>query len=313
MTTVLHQIVANATNLAPSTRDKYRRDLDAWVEFAGKSPKGWTRRKAQAFYSHLLQQGLKPQSANRLLSSVHYAARWWAIQEGNPDLNFAIVQKAKPTLTTQKQVLNVDQAIRLLGTCYPQSDPNDARDFALMVTGLETGMRQMSLRSMTFEQCFFRGDTKTGYPTARVMVKGHGNERVPVPLSETAIHAIEYWQHRWLGEKYRRGPVFQAGNKNDGAFEPGGRPLGPSTIWMLIDRRGQRAGIKLSPHVFRHTFVTWRLEAGYTPHEVAAVTHHKLKELGALGSYVSPIVIGEKMRASTPSWLANYVRSRLEI
>ena len=80
---------------------------------------------------------------------------------------------------------------------------------------------------------------------------------------------------------------------------------------MLIDRRGQKAGLKLSPHVFRHTFVTWRLESGYSPHEVAAVTHHKLRELGALGEYVSPIVVGDKMRSSTPAWLRSWVRSRL--
>ena len=310
-TTILHQIVANSTNLARSTRDKYRRDLDAWVEFAGSNPKGWTRRKAQAFYSYLLEQGLKPQSANRLLSSVHYAARWWAIQEDDPSLNFAIVQKAKPVLKTQKQVLTMDQTVQLLNTCYPANDPNDARDFALIITGLETGMRQMSLRSMLFEKCFFSGDTQTGYPTARVIIKGHGDERVPVPLSDTAIDAIEYWRVRWLGPRYKRGPVFQAGNKSPDGFTPSGRPLGPSTIWMLIDRRGQKAGLKLSPHVFRHTFVTWRLESGYSPHEVAAVTHHKLRELGALGEYVSPIFVGDKMRGSTPAWLRSWVRSRL--
>lgn len=318
-TSALHEVVANATNIVDSTKSKYLRDLDQWVDFAGTDPKGWTRKKAQAFYAGLLKR-IKPQSANRLMATIRFAAKWYAVQEGNEAVgNFAIVQEAKPNQVGHKQALTAEQAKLILDSCrYIETDPVDCRDFAMIVLGLETGMRRMSVRSMTVEHTFLRGEARTGYPIARVLMKGTGNERVAVPLSDTVVRCLD----RWLKtlQPGARGPVFQAlakhriekpGKGEQTIHRASGQALSESAINKIIVDRTEKAGIRISPHVFRHTYVTWRMEAGYTPHQVAAVTGHKLTELGALGQYIDPKSVGALMRASTPDWLEAYVKSRL--
>src|SRR5262245_32423954 len=84
----LHRVVMEAHNLAQTTREKYLRDLNQWIDFAGANPANWTRKKAAAFYTKLLGRGMKPQSANRLMAGVGFASRWWAHLEHNPDLDF---------------------------------------------------------------------------------------------------------------------------------------------------------------------------------------------------------------------------------
>jgi integrase len=316
-TSVLHEVIENATNLAPRTRERYLRDLNAWIKFAGKDPVNWTRRKAQAFYASLLAGGLKAQSANRLMASLRYAAKWWAIQEDNPALNFPIVQEAKPSAPEPKQALTAEQAIAILNTCkHLERGSVDLRDFTMMVVGLETGMRCMSMQSMLIERCFLHGDAKTGYPTAHVLTKGSGTDRLTVPISDTALMPMFRWLHRLDSNQITHGAVFRRlvirrGKGDDPTSHvPGPEALSESAIRKIFAERGRRARIELSPHVFRHTFVTWRMEAGYQAHEVAAVTGHQIRELGALGGYIDPIQVGQKMRESTPAWLAQLVASR---
>lgn len=314
---VLHEVVENATNLAPKTRERYLRDLNHWIKFAGEDPHKWDRKRAQAFYASLLKSGMKPQSANRLMASLRYAAKWWSIQEEDPTLNFPIVQEAKPSAVEAKLALSQDQATAILSTCrYVETDPIDLRDFAMMVLGLETGMRQMSLRSMTIEHSFLYGDAKTGYPTAHVHMKGSGRDRVAVPISDTALAPLSRWIGWLEAVQSRHGAIFRRLIKRrspDGGRHyhlPGPDALSESAMHKIFSERGKLVGIDISPHVFRHTFVTWRMEAGYQPHEVASVTGHKIRELGALGEYIDPISVGRKMRESTPEWLTALIASK---
>lgn len=312
MTSVLHEVVESSTNIAPSTKAKYLKDLDAWIAFAGSDPANWTRKKAQAFYAKLIDR-IKPQSANRLMASIRFAAKWWAAQEENANLQtFVLVQEAKPDQVAHKQAMSIDQARKLLDACqHPRIDPIDLRDFTLIVIALETGMRRMSLRSMTLEHTYPGADPKYGYPTTHVLMKGSGKSRVPVPLSDTALICLDAYL---TTTDIRKGPVFQAlaRDKTSSRHKLSGEMLSESMINKLVETRSTAAGLKISPHIFRHTFVTWRLDAGYRAPEIASMTGHKLAELGALVEYIDPKVIGVKMRASTPEWLASYVMRRLK-
>lgn len=302
----LHKIVAEAPDLAASTRNKYLRDLNAWIEFAGTDPSAWTTERAQAFYSHLIKT-LKPQSANRLMASITYAAKWWAHYKRRPDLDFSQIRKSKASGKARREHLDPTDAMRLLKTC--DQTPNGRRDFALMVLGLETGMRRMSLAAVDIEQI-----TTRPYLRVNVPMKGHGTDLISVPLSDAAFVAIELWLS-WLGA--RKGPLFRPLTRKLGrnGFEwvcdrtKSAPAISESTIYKMVKARGETIGLDLHPHLFRHTFVTWRMEAGYGPHEIAAVTGHALN-IGALGNYVDMQAIGENMRASTPAWLVELVQER---
>lgn len=317
----LHEIIKRSRGLAPLTKRHYLGDIDQWIEFAGENPIGWTRARAQEFYDYLLDvRKLRPQSANRVIASLQFASKWYAHFQNRPEADFAYVQRAKAHKFDEKRALRQDEATKLLLSIkHAEAQPADLRDFAIIVTLLETGMRKMSLVSMSIERTLIDAErlaaTRTAYPLAWVRVKGAGNEDVSVPLSDTAIAALTPWRV-WLAMRgITKGPLFRGLGDKMG-------PRGPITtaaktkltlnaINKLLDRRAAAAGIgHIYPHQFRHTFVTWRMMDGLLPHEVAAFTGHAVRNMGAMEGYIDNTMIALKVRNSTPGWLRELVEMR---
>lgn len=314
MNTILHDIVRNSPELAKLTREKYLHDLDTWVEFAGPDPTGWTRYRAQEFYTTLIDR-MKPQSANRLMASLRYASSWWAKKENRPELNFAVVQMADNEARQARYALTHEDAAKLIETCATDS-PIDLRDRALMVTGLETGMRRMSLIGMRIETIQMSRD---GYPVAPVPIKGSGDNLFQVPLSDATMVAIEPWRAWLRKQKKTDGPLFRALTRKISktgklTYTVGDDPLSESAVYKIVTQRAARAGLtNIHPHIFRHTFITWRMQGGLAPYQVAAITGHKLSGvagMGGLSSYVDVSRVGDEARQSTPSWLTKLVKKR---
>ena len=311
-TTVLHLIVQEAPDLSPASRDKYLRDLDAWVEFAGPRPVDWTRTRAQAFYNGLLG-GMKPQSANRLMSSVSYASKWWAHREGQPELDFAHVQKSKAQGKEIRHALSPEQAIALLETTR-RGTPADLRDRALIVIGLETGMRRMSLSGMKWEKLNAES-APLPYPSIPVPIKGHGKDHYTVPLSDACLVALAPWQEWCRARGVTRGAVFRQLRQvvgKDGhrtrTVKKDDSGLTGAAILRIAGDRARDAGIAhVHPHLFRHSFVTWRVELGASDHEIASITGHVVKSSGALGGYKDMQKIGAVARTQTPPWLTAWL------
>ncbi|MGH7176898.1 MAG: tyrosine-type recombinase/integrase [Tepidisphaeraceae bacterium] len=297
--------------LAKGTRTQYLRDIDAWIAFAGPDPAGWTRYRAQEFYGDLLTH-MKAQSANRVLAAVAHASSWWAKKENRPELHFAVVQMAKDDEVEPRRALTIEEAQELLATCATDS-PIDLRDRAMFVVGLETGMRRMSLAGMALEAI---KNSRDGYPVAAVPIKGSGESLFPVPLSDTAIVALTPWRNWLRKQKITQGPVFR-GLKRQIARGAGkleytvGEGLSLVSIYKIVERRAKKAGLdSIHPHIFRNTFITWRMQAGLTPYQIAAITGHKMANLPGLagmGVYIDAARLGDEARKSTPAWLKNTV------
>lgn len=314
----LHDVIKKSRNLAASSRARYLRDIDLWIEFAGEDTTNWTRERAQAFYDHLIDgRKLRPQSANRLMASVQYASKWRAHYANNPTLDFAYVQKSKGRKAGQKTALTQPLVTKLLKSLSPSAPtPATLRDYAMAVVMLETGMRKMSICSMTIERTVITCDrmkaTNTNYPLAWVRMKGQGLDDFPVPLSDVAIAALTPWL-AWLAKGgTTTGPVFRGlGTKiiaSRLAIVVERAAFYPDHVNRILNKRAAGAGIgHIYPHQFRHTFVTWRIAAGLLPHEIAAITGHTLPGLGAMGGYIDMKAIAEKVRNSTPAWLRELV------
>lgn len=296
----LHRVVAAAPDLAHTTKDRYLRDLNKWVDFAGPNPNGWTQANAQAFYAQLLTE-MKPQSATRLFASVQYAARWWTTELNRPDLNFTHIRFAKSPRPEKRHYIEAADAVRLLNSI--DQSPFGTRDFAIIVLGLETGMRRTSISMM-----------RTEHVTAiscKAPIKGSNGQLVDIPLSDTALATIDAW--RTFG-KIKRGPLFRPMlSKIDGKgvarITVIDRKLSEEAIYTMVRHRCAKIGLHGHPHLFRHTFITWRAQQGYLPHEISAVTHHAVG-LGALESYIDKDALAPKMRESTPPWLSELVARR---
>ena len=319
MTTVLHQILDTASDLAPLTLKKYRSDLDAWELFAGADPSQWTPTRFQAFYEQLIhERNLKPQSANRMISSIRYASKWWARTNENFNLDFArFIRLAAPSQTKHSTPLNRDEIEALILGCRSGNviHPIDYRDLALIIVSLETGMRRMSLAGMNLEAI----GTRYGYPSVEVPIKGHGKDLYSVPLSDTALIALTTW-NRWLAsQKVRTGPVFRRLTKRidlmqtKAIFHVEAEGISETMIQKIITHRAKDVEIHTTkrhvhPHLFRHTFVTMRREMQVPDDHIASVTGHSLAIKGALGGYIDMPTIGGKARNMTPTWLSDLVK-----
>ncbi|HSN25113.1 MAG TPA: site-specific integrase [Kofleriaceae bacterium] len=310
--TVLHQILSRA-GFSPVTREKYRGVINRWIAYAGSDPKGWTREKAQDFYDALLDEVTVP-SANQYMASLRYVSKWYATRSGDPNLDFAIVQRqrGKGGRRPASPVLGEEEIATLLTKTMGAMRPVDLRDFAMFVVALETGMRRMSLRGMMLQAITYVA-TK-GYTIAHVPIKGAGGEEFfDVPLSDTALEAMKPWR-AWLADRPRKlkeGPVFRHVSGATVDDEP------PSLTGIndIVAARAIEAGLRhINPHMFRHTFITSRTIAGLTPLEIGTITGHKpgaitvdgVKiQLGAMGTYMH--AQADKARNSTPAWLADLV------
>lgn len=324
MTTPLHEIVTRSSRLVESTKKNYLADIDRWIAFAGVDTTKWTRYRAQEFYDYLIAvEGVKPQTATRVLAGLRYAASLWAKLEGKPDLDFtSAIEHARTKGKAKRSALTEEQAKKLLLHCrdFPLG-AESTRDFALFVVALETGMRQMSLESMELDATGIVAlglkdvqTIKRSYPFTYVSLKGRGTERVTIPLSDTAMRALTPWLTWLRTNRVQTGPVWRTYVRGARSFwSPTQRTVRVgdgfsfSALYKLVVRRAKAAGIgHVHPHIFRHTFITWRLTAGVPPEQIAAITRHRLEDdkLGTLYEYTDKDQqIAELARRTTPEWL----------
>lgn len=323
--TILHEIVRDAPGLRDSTKRTYLVDINAWVTFAGTDRQHWTRYTAQKFYAALLER-MTVRSANRVMATLAYAGHWFATKEGNPQLDFSIIQKkaAEATLghghdseADDGKALTVSEAQQLLAAigAARQRDPQrTARDLAITVLGLETGMRRMSFESMLIQLT----SKREGHEplVTDVLLKGLP-DRYPIALSATAVLALEPWLRFLREAKVTRGPVWRslraAGTRAPNTKPTVGAGFTAQAIYDMVLKYGGKAKVELTPHTFRHTFISWRLAAGWTPQQIAAITGHQLPRgigdpIGAMRRYIDPRVFWPTVSTATPAWLTDFVR-----
>jgi integrase len=303
--TILHQIL-DRSDFSPRTKTKYKLIIDRWLDFAGDHPSRWTRERVQAWYDMLVASGVKVQSANVYIASLRYVSRWYASHENNPALDFAVVQMKRGRDIEDDgaaRALTQEEIEALLATCAAD-EPADLRDRTLIVTGLETGMRRMSLEAMTFE-CLGDND----YPFARVPIKGTGGRgRFDIPLSDLTVFTLDKWMAWLQAHKVKRGPLFLK-------FAASGKPthvMSSAAIYHMISKRSKVAGIDhVHPHLLRHTFITSRTIAGLSVFQIASITGHEVPGMGAATKYIDTRTMADLARNSTPAWFNELVRKQV--
>lgn len=301
--TALHELVEQSQRLAPSTKERYLRDVDRFVVEIGGNPSTWTPANTIRFYEQLLTQ-MKPQSANRVMAAVKYASSRYAKVHQNPLLDFAAMIELAAELPTEKRdKLSDEDAQKVLTSIQNQfNDPRALRDYALFVLLLDSGARRMSLAGLCWE------NIANGF--AKVPMKGIPDHSIP--MTEAMTNALLDWK-LWLEKKEKKlaaGPVFRR-------LRPGfilGPGISDQSIYKIVVARCQEAGLdrRVFPHILRHTYVTSAFERGFSPVQVAAVTGHTLRgsSLGAMAGYIDRKAIGAGLQERTPDWLRIHVDSK---
>jgi len=263
--TLLEQVIETSTRKRPSTKKAYRRSVRLFEEFASRSTNAvHTGAAVERWRDALLAQGLSPRTVNVKLAAMKFATkRFEALGHG---VDFARAVEFLPVTKIKKRFARpVAEAVRLLDACRG-TRPCDLRDFAMFSLGFRTGLRRESLASLRLEDIQGR--------RFRVLIKGGRIHELYV--DDEVIAAMAPWIDFLKKNKIPIGYVFRS-------LRPSIRPPGvvvgdrlhPSSVNAIMATRCEQAGLRMHPHLMRHSCISWLLDAGASVFRVQQLTGHR--------------------------------------
>jgi site-specific recombinase XerD len=242
------------------TLSAYESDLDQFKASLGKDPLKASTDEIRKFVLACLESGASPKTARRKLSAIRGFLQF-AFGEGgierDPSRHIR-APKAFDAVIRPITRSEVDQILASLDT----DRPSDVRDRALMCAAYGSGLRVSELANLKIADV----DLEKGIAKVR---RGKGQKDRWVPLSPPEIEAIQLYL-----EKAR--PRF-AQDPDNGTLFIGrrGEPLTRQRVWQFLTRISMRiVGRAISPHKYRHAFVTDTINGGAEPHVVQTMVGH---------------------------------------
>ncbi|MBX6390762.1 MAG: site-specific integrase [Frankia sp.] len=143
-------------------------------------------------------------------------------------------------------VLELDQLAALVATCKGR-DFVDRRDAAIIRTFADSGGRRSEVARLALAD--------VDLTRKRLVVTGKGDRQRTIAIGNQTALAINRYlrvraQHRWASL-----PALWLSARSSA-------PLTPDGLYQMIVRRGELAGIKIHPHMFRHTLAHEWLDNG---------------------------------------------------
>ena len=228
-----------------ATRKEYRRDFDLWQRFCGElgvDVKEPLDGSVAAWVEWMKRKGHAPKSrARRLsaLSSIYRELRRKRLVSGNPFSADDGPRREKVSVVEPTPLPSPAAVGKLIAAC--DDTPAGIRDAAIIRILWSTGMRRISLLSMTHEKL---AKDRAGI-VATVRKKGGEDQRVLI--RGRAKDALE----RWLA-------VCKEGGMTKGAIwlRKSGKPIAETELNRILARRGAGAE-HVSPHMMRVAFLTY--------------------------------------------------------
>jgi integrase/recombinase XerC len=250
----LDEFTTSLTALAPASVTAYRRDLDAFVEWAGRlgleDPTAVDRRALRRYVAFLTTRGYARRTIARHVASLRRYFDWLR-RRGRIEVDPSARLSAPGHDGRLPRVLRRDEIEVLLDeTPPPTDDPVEAalaqRDRAVLEILYGSGLR-------VAEACGLR-PVDIDLPRSRVTVWGKGSKQRTVPLSAPAVDALRQWLDQG------RAVLVDADTPDDVVFvNRRAHPLTPRDVRRILDRR---AAGPAHPHALRHTFATHLLDGG---------------------------------------------------
>lgn len=250
----LDEFTTSLTALAPSSVTAYRRDLNAFVEWAGRlgleDPTAVDRRVLRRYVAFLTTRGYARRTIARHVASLRRYFDWLR-RRGRIEVDPSARLSAPGHDGRLPRVLRREEIEVLLDDGPPPTDdPVEAalaqRDRAVLEILYGSGLR-------VAEACGLR-PVDIDLPRSRLTVWGKGSKQRTVPLSPPAVDALRQWLD------HGRGVLVDADTPDDVVFvNRRAHPLTPRDVRRILDRR---AAGPTHPHALRHTFATHLLDGG---------------------------------------------------
>lgn len=272
----LLEVIARSTRLGDKSKEAYTLCVTRFLAFAGEDPANWNGAVVEQWRDHLMGD-VGPSTVNKHLYALRYASKRLEGLGIGPDFARAAESLPAPKSRNRK-AMSIEDVRALLATC-DRGRPSDLRDRAIIIVALRTGLRASNLVGLSWKRIKGR--------VADCIIKG--NKHHEVILDDTCLQALGVWQD-WVRSTGRsgNGAVFCGiREKIEGTYVVG--PAIKRRAWFneMLNRRANEAGIKVHPHLFRHTFVSMALEAGVSPHRVMRQTGHS--NMATLSQYVTDL------------------------
>jgi site-specific recombinase XerD len=238
----------SAENKSASTLLTYGKAVEQFAEFVNRSGmppdvSSLKREHVEAFLIDLQANGWKPASVANRYRSLQQFFKWLA-SEG--EIRQSPMANMKPPTVPEEPptILRPEELKALLATS-DGTDFDDRRDTAVLRLFLDSGIRRAELAGLRVDDVDFEHKI--------VVVLGKGRRPRAVPFGRKTAQALDRYlrmrsRHRdasaewlWLGKQGR---------------------LNESGVAQVVKRRAAQAGLKVHPHLFRHTWAHSMLADG---------------------------------------------------
>ena len=243
--------------LAENSVLSYKNDLDRYLRFISNDLQinqlgGITVSHIENFLMELLSMELSVSTIARNISSIRSFHEFVVVEklaDANPAELVELPKKAKKL----PEVLTAHEVEKIIDTA-DRTRSVGVRDAAILETLYASGMRVSELTDLEMDDIYF----EIGF----IKVIGKGNKERLVPMGELAQKAVEHYvdnaRNDFLNSKKPEK------SKNRVFINQRGGPLSRMSIWNIVNKYAQKAGIEKNvyPHIFRHSFATHLLEGG---------------------------------------------------
>jgi integrase/recombinase XerC len=255
-----------AENKSPRTIQRYGETVQqfgGWLadRDPGVGPADVTRGQIRAWLDHLLA------TRSAATARTRYAAlrQFFAHLVTEEELERSPMVDMKPPIVPEKKIdmLTERELAALLGTCSGK-DFTSRRDAAIIRLFADTGLRLSELSNLKV------ADVDLSDQIAFVIGKGRRPRGVPFGartgqalaryLRERSKHSYASSDRLWLAEK-GRGVLTHEGVK------------------QMLQRRGEKIGVKVHAHMFRHGFADAWLRAGGTEGDLMKIAGWRSRQM----------------------------------
>lgn len=207
------------------------------------------RDQLRAFFLHMHEIDYSQGYRNNIGRCLQAYFKWLAEEEDlpNPYSQFKPPPAPKMGEGLVDKVLDVDALSRLIKDAEQGRDFESRRDAALLRMFACTGCRLSELTHLQVTDVSVKDRT--------AVVTGKGNKTRKVRFDNKCALALDRYLRK-RGEHPAAGlPALWIGVRRRVAMTPSG-------VRQVIERRGERLGLDIHPHMFRHTFSHNWLDAG---------------------------------------------------
>ena len=248
--------------LSPHTVKAYRIDLSQFITFS--KGKMMNRELLSQYIKHL-NEHFSPRSVKRKIASVR--AFYRALEE-NRQINDNIFEKMCIRINTPKQLprtIPEDMVKSLLQSAYDSHECSHRwrlRDTLVLELLFGTGMRVSEICALSQESFLLSNES------LHLIIHGKGSKERILQILTPELLALAQQYCIEFSEEIKAQHHILINNR--------GLPLSPQSVRRIINKYIVNAHIpiKITPHMFRHTFATSLLDAGVDVRYIQSMLGH---------------------------------------